>query len=96
MPFTFGFMNAENNHYDPRFWYSVAWLVFVSIGAVQMWLYLLKIDTVKAALWLYLCPTFGFIYAKVLMDEPITAFTVVGTLLVILGLYIGQKKETPK
>lgn len=93
LPFTFVFMNAEANHYDTRFWYSVAWLVFVSIGAVQMWLYLLKIDTVKAALWLYLCPTFGFIYAKVLMDEPITAFTVVGTLLVIVGLYIGQKNK---
>jgi probable blue pigment (indigoidine) exporter len=96
LPFTFTLTDFTVNQYDARFWYSVAWLVFVSIGAVQMWLYLLKIDTVKAALWLYLCPTFGFIYAKVLMDEPITAFTVAGTLLVIVGLYIGQKKETPQ
>jgi probable blue pigment (indigoidine) exporter len=94
LPFTFTMTDFTANHYDSRFWYAVAWLVFVSIAAVQMWLYLLKIDTVKAALWLYLCPTFGFIYAKVLMDEPVTTFTVVGTLLVILGLYIGQKKET--
>jgi probable blue pigment (indigoidine) exporter len=92
LPFTFTMTDFTVNHYDTRFWYSVAWLVFVSIAAVQMWLYLLKIDTVKAALWLYLCPTFGFVYAKVLMDEPITMFTVVGTLLVIVGLYIGQKK----
>ncbi len=96
LPFTFAFMETAENHYDARFWYSVGWLVFVSIGAVQMWLYLLKIDAVKAALWLYLCPTFGFIYAKILMDEPITIYTVVGTLLVIVGLYIGQKKETPQ
>jgi probable blue pigment (indigoidine) exporter len=96
LPFTFTMTDFTANQYDARFWYSVAWLVFVSIAAVQMWLYLLKIDTVKAALWLYLCPTFGFIYAKVLMDEPITTFTVVGTLLVIVGLYIGQKKETPQ
>jgi probable blue pigment (indigoidine) exporter len=96
LPFTFTMTDFTGNHYDARFWYSVAWLVFVSIAAVQMWLYLLKIDTIKAALWLYLCPTFGFIYAKVLMDEPITVFTVAGTLLVILGLYIGQKKETPQ
>ena len=94
LPFTFTLTDFSLNHYDTRFWYAVAWLVFVSIAAVQMWLYLLKIDTVKAALWLYLCPTFGFIYAKILMDEPITVFTVVGTLLVIVGLYIGQKKET--
>lgn len=96
LPFTFAFMGTAENHYDARFWYSIGWLIFVSIGAVQMWLYLLKIDAVKAALWLYLCPTFGFIYAKILMDEPITIYTVVGTLFVIVGLYIGQKKETPQ
>ena len=93
LPFTFTLTDFSANHYDARFWYSVGWLVFVSIAAVQMWLYLLKIDTIKASLWLYLCPTFGFIYAKILMDEPITLFTVAGTLLVILGLYIGQKKK---
>jgi probable blue pigment (indigoidine) exporter len=93
LPFTFTLTDFSVNQYDARFWYAVAWLVFVSIAAVQMWLYLLKIDTVKAALWLYLCPTFGFIYAKILMDEPITVFTVVGTLLVIVGLYVGQKKD---
>jgi probable blue pigment (indigoidine) exporter len=93
LPFTFTLSDFTVNHYDARFWYAVMWLVFVSIVAVQMWLYLLKVDTVKASLWLYLCPTFGFIYAKILMDEPITLFTIVGTLLVILGLYIGQKKE---
>jgi probable blue pigment (indigoidine) exporter len=93
LPFTFTMTDFSANQYDTRFWYAVAWLVFVSIAAVQMWLYLLKIDTVKAALWLYLCPTFGFIYAKILMDEPITIFTVIGTLLVIVGLYIGQKKD---
>ena len=92
LPFTFGLSDFSHNHYDARFWYAVAWLVFVSIAAVQMWLYLLKIDTVKAALWLYLCPTFGFVYAYFIMNEPISLYTVVGTLLVILGLYIGQKK----
>jgi probable blue pigment (indigoidine) exporter len=96
LPFTFTLTDFTLNHYDARFWYAVAWLVVVSIGAVQMWLYLLKVDTVKASLWLYLCPTFGFIYAKLLMDEPITLFTVFGTLLVILGLYIGQKKGTTR
>ena len=97
LPFTFGLSDFSHNAYNSNFWISVSWLVFVSIGAVQMWLYLLKIDPVKASLWLYLCPTFGFIYAKLLMDEPITTYTVVGTLVVILGLYIGQKKgATPQ
>ncbi len=93
LPFTFMFGDMSKNHFDHNFWLPVFWLIFVSIAAVQMWLYLLKIDPVKASLWLYLCPTFGFIYAKLIMNEPITIFTVVGTLIVILGLYIGQKKE---
>ena len=96
LPFTFSMTDFSKHHYDPNFWVSVIWLVVVSIGAVQMWLYLLKIDPVKASLWLYLCPTFGFIYAKLIMNEPITAYTVVGTLVVIMGLYIGQKKVVVK
>ena len=96
LPFTFSLTDFSKQHYDHNFWVSVIWLVVVSIGAVQMWLYLLKIDPVKASLWLYLCPTFGFIYAKLIMNEPITIYTVVGTLIVIVGLYIGQKKTRPK
>jgi probable blue pigment (indigoidine) exporter len=91
LPFTFSMSDFSHNHIDHNFWVSVLWLVFVSIAAVQMWLYLLKIDTVKAALWLYLCPTFGFIYAKLIMNEPITACTVVGTAIVIFGLYKSKE-----
>lgn len=96
LPFTFTMTDFSRNHFDHNYWVSVSWLVVVSIGAVQMWLYLLKINPIKAALWLYLCPTFGFIYAKLLLNEPITAYTVVGTLIVIVGLYIGQKKTRSK
>ena len=96
LPFTFTMTDFSRNHFDHNYWVSVGWLVVVSIGAVQMWLYLLKINPIKAALWLYLCPTFGFIYAKLLLNEPITAYTVVGTLIVIVGLYIGQKKTVSK
>ncbi len=93
LPFTFTMTDFSNNHFDHNYWISVIWLVVVSIGAVQMWLYLLKIDPIKASLWLYLCPTFGFIYAKLLMNEPITNYTVIGTLIVIVGLYIGQLRK---
>jgi probable blue pigment (indigoidine) exporter len=96
LPFTFLTSDLSKNSFDHNFWIPVFWLVFVSIVAVQMWLYLLKIDPVKASLWLYLCPTFGFIYAKLIVNEPITVFTVVGTLIVILGLYIGQQKTPPQ
>jgi probable blue pigment (indigoidine) exporter len=63
----------------------------ISIAAVQLWLYLLKAEPVKASLWLFLCPIFGFFYAAILTNEPITIYTVVGTVLVILGLYLGKK-----
>jgi probable blue pigment (indigoidine) exporter len=93
LPLTLLTFKPESNHFDSRFWYSVMWLVVpVSYGAVQLWLYLLKLDTVKAAMWLFLCPIFGFIYAYILLDEPITIYTFMGTGLVILGLYLGQKK----
>jgi len=87
----------KENHFDFRFWASVAWLVIpVSIGAVQLWLYLLKIDTIRAALWLFLCPIFGLTFAAVLLDEPITAYTVSGTALVLLSLFLGQRFSVRK
>ena len=94
VPITLIFTDWSNNTYDLRFWGSVFWLVIpVSIGAVQLWLYLLKKDPVKASLWLFLCPIFGFIYASFLLKEPITSYTYVGTLLVIVGLYLAQREK---
>lgn len=93
LPFTLYFEGA-NTHYDFRFWMSLAWLVIpVSIGAVQLWLYLLKEDAVRASLWLFLCPVFGLIYASVLLNEPFTVYTALGAVLVIVSLYWGQRKR---
>jgi probable blue pigment (indigoidine) exporter len=91
LPFTI-MWHEKSNQFDLRFWFSVLWLsVPVSIIAVQLWLYLLKIDAVKASLFLFLCPIFGFIYSSLLLDEPITIYTFVGTALVLAGLYIGRR-----
>jgi probable blue pigment (indigoidine) exporter len=88
------FFHAKPNNFDMRFWLSIAWLVIpVSIGAVQLWLYLLKWDTVKASLWLFLCPIFGLAYAAILLAEPITMFTVAGTVLVLIALFLGQRES---
>jgi drug/metabolite transporter (DMT)-like permease len=85
-------LHHQENHFDSQFWWSVLWLIVpVSVIAVQLWLYLLKTDAVKASLWLFLCPIFGFTYATLLLDEPLTWHTVVGTLLVIVGLWLGQQ-----
>jgi probable blue pigment (indigoidine) exporter len=94
IPFALLFHNKPNQ-WDTRFWLSEFWLVIpVSVGAVQLWLYLVRIDAVRASLWLFLCPIFGLGFAAVLLDEPITLYTVVGTGLVLTALYIGQ--YTPK
>jgi drug/metabolite transporter (DMT)-like permease len=70
---------------------SIAWLVIpVSIGAVQLWLYLLKEDAVHASLWLFLCPIFGLLFSVILLDEPFTRYTVIGTIIVLISLYLGQ------
>ncbi|MBA4854035.1 DMT family transporter [Emticicia sp. BO119] len=96
LPLTF-LLHKEPNNYDLNFTLSVLWLIFpVSILAVQLWLYLLEIDPVKASFFLFLCPIFGFIYAYILLDEPISSYTFSGTALVIAGLYLGQLEKISK
>jgi len=98
VPLTF-IMHKEGkaNHFDLNFWLSQAWLiVMVSVFAVQLWLRLLKADPVRASLWLYLCPIFGLIFSTILLHEPFTLYTISGTSLVILALYVGQRKTETK
>lgn len=93
LPFTAYFYDANANQYNTDFWISVLWLVIpISIISVQLWLFLLKAEPTKASLWLFLCPIFGFIYSAIFTGEPITVFTIVGTVLVIIGLYLGKKQ----
>lgn len=93
LPFTL-YLEGNHTHYDIRFWLSLGWLVIpVSIGAVQLWLYLLKEDAVRASLWLFLCPVFGLAYASLLLDEPFTMYTVFGAAIVLVSLYWGQRKN---
>jgi probable blue pigment (indigoidine) exporter len=92
IPFTW-LLHEKENHFDARFFLSLAWLIFpVSILAIQLWLRLLKADAVRASMWLYLCPVFGFIYASFFLHEPITYHTLIGTAFVMTALYISQRK----
>lgn len=71
---------------------SILWLAFpVSILAVNLWLRLIKLNTVKASFFLFLCPIFGFIFSGILLNEPFTYHTLTGLISVLSGLYIGQK-----
>ncbi|WP_025763674.1 DMT family transporter [Dyadobacter tibetensis] len=82
-------------HWSSQFWMSVIWLsVGVSVLGLICWFYLLRQDAIKASMWLFLCPLFGFVYAWWLMDEPITVYTYVGTALVVTGLYLGLRSRS--
>ena len=94
LPFTVFFYKDELNHFNETFWSCVLWLAIpVSIAAVQLWLWLLKTNAVKAGLWLFLCPLFGFVFAAWLMKDSISLYTIAGVAMVITGLLISQKKE---
>lgn len=87
-------LHQRENHFDRTFWLSELWLVvMVSVFAVQLWLRLLQRDAISASLWLYLCPIFGFVYATLLLQEPFTIHTALGGALVILALYVGQRRS---
>jgi len=94
LPFLFAYYKTGKNVYDVKSIGGILWLAFpVSIGAVQLWLYLLRDNPVKASFWLFLCPIFGFIMAAIVLKEPISFYTFIGVGLVISGLYMVQKKR---
>ena len=94
LPFMLLTSDFANSHLTTTFWLSVFWLIVpVSIIALQLWFYLVKLDAVKASLWIFLCPLFGFAYAYFLLGEPITWHTFVGTALVIAGLALAQRQK---
>ncbi|GAB2602419.1 DMT family transporter [Spirosoma areae] len=92
LPFTLLTADFGASHYDGRFWASVFWLILpVSVAALQLWFFLVRQDPIRASLWLFLCPIFGFAYSYLLLNEPITVYTGIGTGLVIGGLWLGRK-----
>jgi probable blue pigment (indigoidine) exporter len=92
LPFTLLTTNVAALRLDATFWYSVFWLVIpVSVISLQLWFGLVQADAVRASLWLFLCPVFGFTYSAMLTAEPITIYTIAGTVLVISGLWLGRK-----
>lgn len=91
LPVTLLFYKGEQNHFTKTFFLSLVWLVIpVSIIAVQLWLWLLSINPVRAGLWLFLCPLFGFVFAAWWMKDKISLYTITGVLLVITGLLLSK------
>jgi len=97
LPFTIVTYQSNNNHFTPVFWESVLWLAIpVSVFAVQLWLWLLQKNTVKAGLWLFLCPVFGFAIAGWLTHDAINPYTIAGIAMVMTGLFLAQKSSKQK
>ena len=91
LPFTLFFYHSNKNTFNFTFWASVSWLAIpVSIIAVLIWLWLLKIDSIKAGLWLFLCPIFGFLFAALLLHDKISFYTIAGVMMVLAGLLISH------
>jgi drug/metabolite transporter (DMT)-like permease len=94
LPFTLFTARFSTTHFTLTFWGAVFWLIVpVSIIALQLWFYLVKLDAVRASFWLFLCPIFGFVYSNLLLNEPVTVYTFAGTALVIGGLYLAQREK---
>lgn len=92
LPFTIIAFRGNDNHFNFKFWSGTLWLaIFVSIFAIQLWLWLLKKNTVKAGLWLFLCPLFGFAIAALILKDTISGFTIAGVALVMVGLLLAQR-----
>jgi drug/metabolite transporter (DMT)-like permease len=94
LPFAVYLYDGSKNNFTLRWMACILWLAIpVSIVAVQLWLYLLKDNPVKASFWLFLCPIFGFMLAAFVMKEPLSWYTLAGIVFVIAGLYLVQKHK---
>ena len=101
LPLLFLTYQSSQNSLGLNFLGATIWLALpVSIGAVLCWLELLRKTPLTAAYWLFLCPIFGFLISRLALHEPLSIYTLCGTLLVFTGLFIVQffKKglRTPK
>jgi probable blue pigment (indigoidine) exporter len=84
----------NQNTFDISFWGATLWLVFmVSIGAVQSWIFLLRNFGDRSSYWLFLSPIFGFMFSNLIMHEPISSHTFLGTILVLASLYINTREK---
>lgn len=87
----------ENLHVDFGFAFvaALAWSVLgISMGAVLLLLYLLRRGQVsRAASLIYLVPPIAALQAAAIFGEELTIPMIVGTLIVVVGVYLTNRKD---
>ena len=86
----------EDMHIDWSFGFfaTLAWSVLgISMGAIALLLYLIrKGDVSKAASLIYLIPPLAAIEAAIAFGEHLTMPMIIGTCVVVLGVYLTNRK----
>lgn len=76
--------------FPPTYYYSLAWLSFLSAAAITIWYTLLKRPNVKVSLlnfWKFLIPVLGAILSWIILaDEKADAISVIGMVIIALSL----------
>ena len=77
---------------------ALAWSVLgISMGAVALLLYLIRRgDVSKAASLIYLVPPLAAIEAALMFGERLTLPMLVGTVVVVIGVYLTNRKPVAK
>jgi len=69
---------------------GLAWsILMVSVIANALLFTMQKRDPLRASTWLLLAPVFSYLQAALVLGEPIRAFDIIGSALVVAGLIIS-------
>ena len=79
----------------PMVWGNIAYLgVLASLGCYMTWNIVIKrLGAVDATNYLYINPIVAMITANLLLGERITPLAIVGTALILVGVYLAERKK---
>lgn len=79
----------------PMVWGNIAYLgVLASLGCYMMWNIVIKrLGAVDATNYLYINPIVAMITANLLLGERITPLAIAGTALILVGVYLAERKK---
>lgn len=79
----------------PMVWGNIAYLgVLASLGCYMTWNIVIKrLGAVDATNYLYINPIVAMITANLLLGERITSLAIAGTALILVGVYLAERKK---